>query len=268
MYRFKIPFANLRTPLHFRVFKSRRTHSYVHVYVCVANRISPFFSCDPRVVLDFAQSYPSDCGAPSTLCTERCGRPILNFFQDCDFTELSAALVYACSVNADGQTCGELVNTISLASSAIVSCLPASDACSNVCRTDLEALRETAGCCGNFTLTEGALGVNPDISDFSLWSACGVNVTGQCTEGAFNSGKDLAVTKITFMGLTVLVLATKRCCKGITFIMILNSFMLQAHFFHLYYMYTIASQFHSLCHTHVVAVALTPLIMTKSCSCL
>lgn len=167
------------------------------------------FSCEASVLEDFARSYPSDCGAPGllgTICTERCGRPILNFFEDCHLTELRTALVYACSINADGKTCGELENTISLASSAEASCLPASNTCSDTCQSDLARLRAAAGCCGNFTLTEGALGVNPDISDFRLWNACGVVVTGQCTEGAFNSGKLFIATKLTFTGLVILAL--------------------------------------------------------------
>ena len=143
----------------------------------------------------------------NTFCTERCGRPLLDFYQRCELDEFTANLVYTCSMNANMQTCGAIrQNTISLATSAASSCLDAfseSGSCSDACRASLQQLRSDAGCCGNLTQTQ--FDVFPaGISDFNLWNTCNVDVTGVCSEGVFNSGKGLIITKITFVGLAVL----------------------------------------------------------------
>ena len=148
-------------------------------------------------------------GSIDTFCTERCGRPLLDFHQRCGLDELTANLVYTCSMNANMETCGAIrQNTISLATAAVSTCLGAfseSSSCSDACRANLQQLRSEAGCCGNFTQTQ--LVFPADISDFNLWNTCNVTVTGVCTEGVFNSGKGLITTKISFVGLAVLAVA-------------------------------------------------------------
>ena len=222
------------------------------------------YSCTLSDIVRALSDYPSDCINrlndidldriaagdfaeyaifADEFCNVRCGQPLVDLYNDCDFSEAADALVYTCSINENGVTCGLILQaTTDVRTTAENVCLPRSATCSNSCQTALQHVREVVGCCGNFTEVGAELGFNVEIDDFALWDSCGVSVTGLCTErilgeiptteapttsggdsvtteapttsggddesvgGDENSAATLAVTKVTLAGFAILIL--------------------------------------------------------------
>ena len=120
----------------------------------------------------------------------------MDLYNDCDFSEAADALVYTCSINENGVTCGLILQaTTNAATPAENACLPRSATCSSSCQTALQALRDAVGCCANFTEVGAELGFNVEIDDFALWDSCGVSVTGLCTERILNGNGEIPTTE-------------------------------------------------------------------------
>ena len=110
-------------------------------------------SCSADDVATYFSDYPADCAVrlagidfnaiargdldifadfTAEFCNERCGQPIVDLFNDCNIPEDGVVLVYICSVNESGATCGSIFKVVIDVIAAVeTACLPRSTSCSN-----------------------------------------------------------------------------------------------------------------------------------------
>lgn len=103
----------------------------------------------------------------------------------------SAARLMAqgCAKNERGEFCSSVIRIVSQSvwSSVVTNCDSSSISCSEECRNSLESLKNTLGCCLNYSLYDrNEISPNIDIRNYipySLWSKCTVAIPSACTNG-------------------------------------------------------------------------------------
>jgi len=150
------------------------------------------------------QGYPSECNAAyeslsealsmeevnqagiraaySTVCSSACKEPMLDFREACQALQLTDRVIHACAQTSDQTACiVELFRNNGTEVVAKCRSVAATGTCNDVCRSAVQRFKADLGCCVNSLFNVSTYGFQiMNVSDYRLWSACGVDTPGYC----------------------------------------------------------------------------------------
>ena len=150
------------------------------------------------------QAYPSECNAVyeslsealsmeevdqagiraaySTICSSACKEPMLDFREACQALQLTDRVIHACAQTSDQTAC--IVELFRNNGTEVVTkcrSVAATGMCNDVCRSAVQRFKADLGCCVNSLFNVSTYGFQiMNVSDYRLWSACGVDTPGYC----------------------------------------------------------------------------------------
>ena len=146
--------------------------------------------------LDSQVDFQGYCLSVETICQDECLDIIFQLAVLCDADEIAKTYRAYCG-RYDGKSCLELFTTSedefsTSFESAAISCSGATSACSLDCKSSLQQISATAGCCLNnfYNNSELELGLDYEedtpyntLFNYELWKVCGVETPGLCLYG-------------------------------------------------------------------------------------
>ena len=156
--------------------------------------------CEDQLSLDPPQNV-QDCSSEEFVsrlvdyqCMPSVGQPLVNaLLQDERCIIFATAVVDACSTNANGQPCAEVIGldflSISddpLLGSLLTNCSDSVETCSPSCQSAVTNIADAYGCCVNI-YNSTVTGIQLPSLSYSLWNSCGVDSPGFCNSSLTTS---------------------------------------------------------------------------------
>ena len=120
--------------------------------------------------------------AYSTICSSACKEPVLDFREACQALQLTDRIIHACAQTSEQTACiVELFRNNGTEVVAKCRSVTAIGNCNDACRTAVQRFKADLGCCVNSLFNVSTYGFQiMNVSDYRLWSACGVDTPGYC----------------------------------------------------------------------------------------
>ena len=120
--------------------------------------------------------------AYSTICSSACKEPVLDFREACQALQLTDRIIHACAQTSEQTACiVELFRNNGTEVVAKCRSVAAIGNCNDACRTAVQRFKADLGCCVNSLFNVSTYGFQiMNVSDYRLWSACGVDTPGYC----------------------------------------------------------------------------------------
>ena len=144
----------------------------------------------------------------------------MDAFNDCDAEDLAEALAFSCNTNANGATCGSLINTtltLTMAAAEACNCSSPCTTCPTGCLEALQNVQNAVGCCVNAADLEIVQSLESEEVDNDeedsdeedttgiIRNLCGLQPPTACSPGPLRAdAKGLLVGKASVVGLTIL----------------------------------------------------------------